>query len=518
MSLTRKIFVISLGLFVGLLVPLFFIANFLYVGNIENLLNRFQGSMIEIERESARDLLREIKIAVEGSLQRGEYSKFMNFAKKQQELEEINEFSFFGREGKIELSSVNKRIGDGIDQKVWAEAQAKRDLIVHETEDILSLFQPLFVDADMKRLNPGWDVDSLYGVLYLEFSKEKINAALTQAREISNDAMSRLIRIILILGTIGVAVMAIALLFFVVRPMSKTLTGVIDAVQKRAEDLLNESNQLSSASQTMAEGTSQQASSLEQISASLEETTSMIRQTADNTKEANARASEAGSVAHDGGEKVGNMKDAIAKIQSSSDDIVKILKTIDEIAFQTNLLALNAAVEAARAGEVGKGFAVVADEVRNLALRSADASRDTAVLIEESRNNAENGVQVSAEVSETLENIIDSNKKVSHLIDEISSASSEQAQGIDQVNEGVSSMDKVAQRNAALAEEALASANQLSDHADDLNAIVDQLAKIVGIRHNATINKEQEEEGEDRAFQDTEKKSLPQASQEAVRK
>jgi methyl-accepting chemotaxis protein len=174
------------------------------------------------------------------------------------------------------------------------------------------------------------------------------------------------------------------------------------------------------------------------------------------------------------------MSTAIEDIKKSSDETAKIIKTIDEIAFQTNLLALNAAVEAARAGEAGKGFAVVAEEVRNLAQRSAEAARNTAEMIEGSVKNADNGVAISGEVATLLDEISGNNSKVNDLVGEISAASNEQAQGIDQINTAVGQMDQVTQSNAANAEESASASEELSAQAEQLSGMVDQLQTMVG--------------------------------------
>jgi len=268
--------------------------------------------------------------------------------------------------------------------------------------------------------------------------------------------------------------------------------GVISGLASGAEQVTSASRQVASASQQLSEGATEQASSLEETSASLEEMSSMTRQNADHARQADRMIQETVQEAHRGREAMGHMVEAVGRIKRSADETVKILKTIDEIAFQTNLLALNAAVEAARAGEAGKGFAVVAEEVRNLAMRSAEAARSTASLIEESQKNADQGVATSSQVDEVLKRIQEQVGKVTQLVGDVSSASQEQARGVDQINAAVSQMDRVTQANAASAEESASASEELSAQANELREMVRRLQRIVdGRSAPATGNTEQ---------------------------
>ncbi len=183
-------------------------------------------------------------------------------------------------------------------------------------------------------------------------------------------------------------------------------------------------------------------------------------------------AGEARAAADEGDAAMKRMATAINQIKESADNTAKIVKSIDDIAFQTNLLALNAAVEAARAGEAGKGFAVVAEEVRNLAMRSADAAKDTANMIEQSVRNADGGVRITEEVAKSLGQIVDRTGKVGSLIAEIAAASNEQAQGIEQVNTAMEQMNEVTQRNATNSEESASAAEELNSLAEELEDMV----------------------------------------------
>jgi len=252
----------------------------------------------------------------------------------------------------------------------------------------------------------------------------------------------------------------------------QNLDDAMSQVSEAVNQVSSASGQISQGSQSLAEGANEQASSLEEVSSSLEEMSSMTKQNADNSNHAKALMTEAGASIKEADEAMKRMAEAIRHIKTSSDNTAKILKTIDDIAFQTNLLALNAAVEAARAGEAGKGFAVVAEEVRNLAMRSAEAAKNTADMIEESVKNAESGVKITEDVAKALGKTVESSTKVTDLIAEIAAASNEQALGIEQVNTAVAQMNTVTQQNAANSEESASAAEELSSQASELANMV----------------------------------------------
>jgi len=277
-------------------------------------------------------------------------------------------------------------------------------------------------------------------------------------------------------------VLLIALCFSIKWSVIRPLKKVIENIKKSAEQVTSATNQIFASSQSLAEGATEQAASLQETSSSLEEMASMARQNADNAQQANALSDEAKKDADNGSGAMGKMNSAINDIQNSSDETAKIIKVIDAIAFQTNLLALNAAVEAARAGEAGKGFAVVAEEVRNLAMRSAEAARNTSGLIDESVKNSKNGVDIAGEVGKVFGSIVESIGHTSGLVGEIAAASQEQARGIEQVNIAVGQMDSVTQTNAANAEESASASEELTAQAKYMNNIVEELSILVGGR------------------------------------
>ncbi len=259
-----------------------------------------------------------------------------------------------------------------------------------------------------------------------------------------------------------------------VEAMREALVRVVSQVRDGTDTIATASSEIASGNQDLSSRTEQQASSLEQTAASMEELTSTVKQNADNARQANQLAASASEVAVRGGSVVGQVVDTMSAINTSSKKIVDIISVIDGIAFQTNILALNAAVEAARAGEQGRGFAVVASEVRSLAQRSAAAAKEIKVLIDDSVGKVGAGSAQVAEAGRTMEEIVASVKRVTDIMGEIASASHEQTQGIEQINQAITQMDQVTQQNAALVEEAAAAASSLQEQTG-------QLVQAVGV-------------------------------------
>ena len=304
-----------------------------------------------------------------------------------------------------------------------------------------------------------------------------------------------------LLGIVSLAAMAGAgyLAWVTVREIATALGRITKDLNRGARHTASAARQVSIASQSLAGGASEQAAAIEETSTSLEEMSAMIRATAENSQKAKVLASDARVVAGAGLGNMALMSEAMQEIGTASEDVANIVKNIDEIAFQTNILALNAAVEAARAGEAGAGFAVVADEVRSLAQRSAAAARETAQKIDVAIASARRGTERSAEVARSLKEITDKVIATDMLVGQIATAAGEQAQGVTQVNTALAQMDRIAQSNAASAEQSATAAEQLDAQATSMKRSVSRLEGLVGRaeRGRVAITRKVEDDGDD---------------------
>jgi methyl-accepting chemotaxis protein len=254
--------------------------------------------------------------------------------------------------------------------------------------------------------------------------------------------------------------------------MNGNLYNIVSQVRQGTDTIATASSEIATGNMDLSARTEQQAGSLEETASAMEELTSTVRQNADNARQANQLAVSASSVAVDGGTVVGKVVDTMSSINDSSKKIVDIIGVIDGIAFQTNILALNAAVEAARAGEQGRGFAVVASEVRSLAQRSAAAAKEIKILIDDSVAKVDTGSKLVEQAGTTMNEVVASVKRVTDIVGEISAASQEQSQGIEEVGRAITNIDETTQQNAALVEESAAAAQSLQDQAAKLMQLV----------------------------------------------
>jgi len=289
---------------------------------------------------------------------------------------------------------------------------------------------------------------------------------------------------ILFISLLVVVLVVVVVLLTIVKDIVTSMGQIAHDLDDSSREVSVASSQLDAASEKLAEGSTEQAASIQETSSTLEETSSMVQQNRENTKQAASLAKQSKEYASRSNEEMQRMMLAMDDLKKSSSEISKIIKVIDEIAFQTNILSLNAAVEAARAGDVGKGFAVVAEEVRSLAQRSAQAAKDTTVIIESNISMSENGSLLARDVQKSISEIDIQSNKVSELLDEISVATDEQAQGVHQINQAISQMEIVLASNAQTAEESAAASKALYGQTLNMNEIIERLNIVVNGEDN----------------------------------
>jgi len=529
MSLSRRIFLVMLGLFCGSGMLLQLITNRLTTTGFQDVMQQIGGSMDEMQvstvqsieamgAESAQDLLEEIKIAIGESLQPGEAEKFLYIAEQQEKLSSLTEFSFFGPDGMVELSSSADAEGRVAPPEVWEEARSMRTRVVVNDEEHIGLYEPLFADADMNRFHPDMALGQFYGMIYVELSKEKINetvaherdliaAALAQGEASFGDAFRRGLWVSGIGLLLSIAVVALALHLTINRTVRRPIHHIMATLQEGADKVSQYSHEVANASQTVAHGSSGQSEALQDTSKSIEEIATMAEAHAKSSKnvgemaernsnsvvEAQRLVQGTQAASKDAQDATHRLASAMSELKDSSVQTAKIIQTIDAIAFQTNLLALNAAVEAARAGDAGKGFAVVAEEVRSLAQQSAGAVGETSALIEEARARTDNGVRATTEVEKLLDEIFQSVEKAVAHVTEIAAASLEQlavvetmaagsgnqSKGISRINEVMTKINESTVETAASAEESASVSMELGQQADNLRNVVCHLEALV---------------------------------------
>ena len=292
------------------------------------------------------------------------------------------------------------------------------------------------------------------------------------------------------IGIVGIFITILMIFLLISNLVTKPIKHIIESLTQGSDQVASASGQVSSSSESLAEGASEQAASLEETSSSLEEMSSMTKQNADNAGQADALMKEANQIIEKANGSMGDLTNSMDDISKASEETQKIIRTIDEVAFQTNLLALNAAVEAVWAGEAGAGFAVVADEVRNLAIRAADAAKNTAGLIEDTVKKIKDGSGLVNATNDAFTEVAESASKVGELVGEIAAASNEQAQGIEQINTAVAQMDKVTQANAANAEESASASEEMNAQAEQIKGVVAELSELVGGNGKGTGGRE----------------------------
>ena len=322
-----------------------------------------------------------------------------------------------------------------------------------------------------------------------ESNKEVSKAGLNQESVVAslNQASRRTMLITVVVGA-AIILLTIFMGAIIGQSITKYIGRVVEGLKESVDQVVSASSHVSSASHSLAQGATKQASELEETSSSIEEMASMTKKNAGNAGQANRLMEDSGQVVNEASLSMIDLTDSMREITTASEETVKVIKTIDEIAFQTNLLALNAAVKAARAGEAGAGFAVVADEVRNLALRAAEAARNTSDLIEGAVKKIKKGSDIVEKNNESFSKVAMNAKRVGVLVGEISAASKEQAQGIELINKSMAEMDRAVQQTAANAEESASAAEEMNAQAAQMREYLEELS---GAKENGNAKKHQ---------------------------
>ncbi len=381
--------------------------------------------------------------------------------KQIQDFIDISEFDL-GRD--VFVAEVLPSI-DGISRKLGS--------IMEPIQQSLTLYEEL-ARHDQEKTELSLKATETIFTAIAELTRQSVQDNLSASAAFTEKVVTGLL-LVIVIG----AVLSILIGLFLGRGISRPLQRSIDELSASASQVADAASQVSASSLALADNASAQAAAQEEAAASLEEVTAMSRSNADNASQADTFMREVTEVMVGTAQSMQELVVSMDGISKASEETSKIVKTIDEIAFQTNLLALNAAVEAARAGEAGAGFAVVADEVRSLALRAADAAKNTGELIEKTAKQVKAGANVARQTSESFAKVSEQTKKVVGLVSEITGSSEEQAKGTRQINQSVMEMDRVTQSNAASAEETASAAETMSGLAAGVQTVVDGLAAII---------------------------------------
>jgi methyl-accepting chemotaxis protein len=463
--------------------------NWLAVRATHELADQATTLLVERETQSANNLEQVIDFMITDYLALGEMDVFDKLARLQATMPGLEEFSLYDHRGRVTYSSSKAELKREIAPDLKAQVFTAKAKVRRTNASTIETYTPQVAQASCLECHPRWKPGEIAGVSYIRF-KSDAKAQLEARVDESVVEANRNRRVEGVATILGVFAVVLGLVLFCTRSLRRSIGRVARELIGEGQRMTAEASQVAATSKTLAEDASEQAASLEESSSSLEELASMTKRNAEHSHRANELVRRARETAHRGTTDMASMDAAMRAIKDSSNDIAKIVKTIQEIAFQTNLLALNAAIEAARAGSAGMGFAVVADEVRALAQRSAEAARETAQKIADAVARTDQGAVISVQVAEDLKEILSAVGDVDTLIAQVASASREQDLGISQISSTVAAMDQITQRSAASAEETAGSAAMLTEQSAALETAVASLLALVekpGAQHHHVV-------------------------------
>ncbi len=434
--------------------------------------------LTSVEEKQAMNLHRAVQQAVKGSIVRGEMEKFTRLVQSQKEVEGISEFSLYDRKGKVTHSSDPTAVGKTLPEEIRRRIGTSAELFTNRTDEAIEYYQPQIASADCIRCHLDWKEGESGGVTYFRFS----TADLSQLQKQGDEAISVINNRTLI--NCLLAIPAVVIIFGIISwlitgKIFKLIKKTITSVQEANDGFRETSQTVSDVSTQLASGASEQTEAIQKTSASIEQMSVITRQNAESAGHAESIVRDSGHDIKDANVAMSDLTESMKEVHAASQETQKIIKTIDEIAFQTNLLALNAAVEAARAGDVGAGFAVVADEVRNLAMRAAEAAKQTASMIEGTVSKVKAGSAYVDKASDAFEKVTGGAQRLSVLVEEISERSRQQAIGIEQINTAICEMTKVTDENSAYAKETASASEEMNCQLEQMQVFVSEMVNLV---------------------------------------
>ncbi len=436
--------------------------------------------------QAAEKLFGSVNVYLRKKIKMGNKAGLKVVLRRQKGVEGIAEVSVYNRDGQTVYASDSAFVGNTMDNEARQRVYATKKKLTLWTDKGVEIYDPQIITrkCTVCHIHDDWAgrEGEIGGVTYFRAS-----TAAYHSQEVQNQANIQAVKdssTFIIAGSLAVIVVVLSLLvvFLTARYVTRPLQRIIDVLAGGSQNVSESTSQVSNVSHSLADNSARQASFLEQLAASFEQMAASTQMNAQNAGEADVLMQSTNKVVHKTSDSMTQLSRFMNEMTTASKETLKIIKNIDAIAFQTNLLALNASVEAARAGEAGAGFAVVAEEVRNLALRSADAARNTNQLIDGMVRKVSDGSLIVESTSTAFVELSGSSSKVGNLLNEIAAASSEQAKGIREVNQSLSEMEGVVHKEVEDARTTATASTDMKNQAQQMHTVVNRLVGMIGGR------------------------------------